>query len=444
MGRVRVDPGASRAGPRGPRTPPVADAGFTLVELLAAMFIFAAVSTATVAIIIAALRTVDANNERVLAANVARSQIEYLRLQGAENITPGLSTTAPPGTRPDFTVETTSEWVGLGQTASACEAAQPGQAYLRVSVAVTSPELEAPQVVDTIITPDAAIAAAGTGAVAISVDDHHGDPVSGVQVTAIDAARPANSFTYITGADGCLYVPLLTAPSTLAITISKAGHVSSTATGTQTTVQLDPDSLSKPTFLYAPAAAIDFVGGVPDFPLPVGIPVTWQVNETGAPIETAVVGTPVTNRWPTTAGFTAWAGDCTDADPQGYSAARGAYAFVAGDQARAELTARPVRLRDLTPGATVRVRHVGGGAGCTQGPFAVGDANEDGVLRFSLPNGSWEVTATDEGVTETIALPDLVPPAPGEDDVVTVLPFTAFVPPESASPTPTPSPSPTP
>ena len=430
-----------RALPRGS----AADEGFTLIELLASVFIFVAISTATVTIIITALRTIDENNERVLAANVARSQIEYLRLQGAANIQPGLSTQAPPGTRPDFQVETTAEWVGLGQTASACAAAQPGQAYLRVRVAVTSPELGAPAVIDTIITPDTALATEGTGAVAISVDDQNGDPVSGVRVSAIDAAHPNNSFTYLTGADGCLYVPQLTAPSTLTVTISKDGYVSSTPTGTQATVQLDPESLSKPTFLYAPAAGIEWAGSLTEYPIPGGLPVTWGINETGAPFEVGAVGTPITGRWPTTSGFTAWAGDCADADPQVYEASRQSFDLVAGTIARTELGLRPVRLRKLAPGAEVTVQHVGGGAGCTTSAFEIGPANEDGVLRIGLPNGRWAFTATDGDITETIELPEpLAPPAAGAEEAVTIVPFTAFEPEPSPSASPTETVSPTP
>jgi prepilin-type N-terminal cleavage/methylation domain-containing protein len=429
------------------------EAGFTLVELLAAVFIFAAISTATVTIIITALRTIDANNERVLAANVARSQVEYLRLQGASNIQPGLSTEAPPGTRPDYLVETSAEWVGLGQTASACEAAQPGQAYLRVRVAVTSPELDGPAVIDTIITPETALATEGTGAVAISVDDQYGDPVSGVQVVALDAAHPENSFTYVTGADGCLYVPQLTAPSTLNVTISKDGYVSSTPTGTQATVQLDPESLSKPTFLYAPSAGIEWTGALAEYPVPSGMPVTWSINQTGSPTLVGAVGTTVTGLWPTTSGFTAWAGDCTDADPQEYAALRPSFNLVGGEARRTELDLRPVRLRKLTPGAEVTVEHVGGGAGCTTTPFAAGTANDDGVLRVGLPNGSWSFTVTDGELSETIALPEpLAPPAEGQEEQVTIVPFTVFEPePEptetptefpTESPTPSPEPSP--
>lgn len=419
------------------------EGGFTLVEVLAAVFIFAVVSTASFTIIISALQTVDQNNERVLAANVARSQVEYLRLQGAANISPGLSTDAPPGTRPDFSVETSAEWVGLGQTASACEAASPGQAYLRVRVAVTSPEVDGPAVIDTIITPETTPSTAGTAAAAISVADHHGEPVSGAQITGVDTAHPENSFTYVTGADGCLFVPGLVAPGMMTLTVSKDGYVASTPTGTQVSVQLDQDALAKPTFLYAPAGGIDFVGGLAEFPLAAGTPVTWQLNETGAIVRTGAVGTAVTGQWPTTSGFTAWAGDCPDADPELYAAVRPSYDFTAGEQARVALDVRPVRLRGLPPETPVTARHVGGG--CTNDPFSVGESNEEGVLRLGLPNGRWEFTADTGTETETITLDDpLAPPAAGVEEEVTVVPFTLGGPEPSPSASPSPSPSPSP
>jgi hypothetical protein len=274
-----------------------------------------------------------------------------------------------------------------------------------------------------------------------------------VQVVALDAAHPENSFTYVTGADGCLYVPQLTAPSTLNVTISKDGYVSSTPTGTQATVQLDPESLSKPTFLYAPSAGIEWTGALAEYPVPSGMPVTWSINQTGSPTLVGAVGTTVTGLWPTTSGFTAWAGDCTDADPQEYAALRPSFNLVGGEARRTELDLRPVRLRKLTPGAEVTVEHVGGGAGCTTTPFAAGTANDDGVLRVGLPNGSWSFTVTDGELSETIALPEpLAPPAEGQEEQVTIVPFTVFEPePEptetptefpTESPTPSPEPSP--
>lgn len=398
------------------------EGGFTLIEVMAAVVIFVAISAATIAILLTALRTIDENNERVLVANVARSQVEYLRTRGTANITPGTTYDLPPGTPPGYSVETSAQWVGVGQTASSCDTATPGQAYLRVRVAASSPELGAPAVVDTIITPQTVQDFEGTAAAAISVVDHQGSPVGGATVASLDAMHPENSFTYVTGPDGCLYIPGLTAGGDIDITVSKDGFVSSTPTGAQGSSSLDVGSLARPTFLLAPAARIEWVSDLADFPLPAGLPVVWQVNETGAVTGSGSVGTPVTGQWPTTSGFSGWAGSCPAADPAGYSAARPSFDFVAGSTTAAALDVRPVRLEGLAPGAQVTVVPQGG---CAAPPLAVGAANAAGVLRVGLPNGAWSFTATASGQSETVATPaPLTPPAPGADDVVTVIPFT--------------------
>ncbi|MCX6431421.1 MAG: prepilin-type N-terminal cleavage/methylation domain-containing protein [Actinobacteria bacterium] len=416
------------------------EGGFTLVEVLAAVFIFAVISTATFTIIITALKTVHQNNERVLTANVARSQVEYLRLLGAAGITPGLSTTAPPGTRSDFIVETSAQWVGLGQTASACDAATPGQAYVRVHVEVTSPDVDGSSSIDTVIAPDAAASTSGTAAAAISVKDQNGDPVSGVTITAVDTAHPTNSFIHITGDDGCLFIPQLTAPSSLHVTISKSGYVSSSPTGTTATVPLDQDSLAKPSFQYAAAAGIAFAGSLADFPLVAGMPVQWQVSETGATLHTGAVGTTVAGQWPTLSGFAAWPGDCADADPQVYASARQAFDFIPGDQVAAALTVRPVKLRGLPADTPVTVKHKGG-TGCTTTAIPIGRSNANGILRVGLPNGDWTFTALTE--TQPLVAP-LAPPAAGAEEPITVVSFTLANLDASPSPSPSGSPSPSP
>ena len=68
-----------------------ADGGFSLVEVLAAVVLFVAISASTITVLLMALKTVRENNDRVLVANVARSQIEELRVLGPDQIVPGLS-----------------------------------------------------------------------------------------------------------------------------------------------------------------------------------------------------------------------------------------------------------------------------------------------------------------------------------------------------------------
>lgn len=411
-----------------------ADEGFTLVEVLAAVFIFVAVSAATVVLLVQALRTIDANNERVLVANVARSQVEYLRTLGAANITPGLTYAQPPGTPPGYSVETSAQWVGIGQAVSSCEAASPGQAYLRVRVAASSPELGAPAVIDTIVTPDTAGDFEGTAAAAISVVDHQSTPVPGVSVTSLDAMHPENSFTYLTGDDGCLYVPGLTAGGDIDITVSKSGYVSSTPTGNLGSASLDVGSLAKPTFLLAPAARVEWSSDLPDFPLAAGTPVVWRLNETGAVTATGAVGTAVTGQWPTISGFTAWPGACPEADPEASSAARPSFDFIAGGTTSAALDVRPVRIEGLPPGVSVTARSVGS---CVTPDLVVGVANENGVVRAGLPSGTWRFVATAQGTTETVDLAGpLAPPAVGSEEVVTDVVFTLA---NRLAPSPTPS-----
>lgn len=421
------------------------EGGFTLVEVLAAVFIFVSISAATIAILLLALRTIDENNERVLIANVARSQVEHLRTLGTSNITPGLSYDQPPGTPPGYSVETSAQWVGVGQSVSSCDAASPGQAYLRVRVAASSPELDAPAVVDTIIAPDVAGTFEGTSAIAISVIDHQGSPVSGVTVSSLDALHPENSFTYITGSDGCLYIPGLTAGGDIDVTVSRPGYVSSTPFGHQGTSSLDVGSLAKPTFLLAPASGIDFTGDLGDFPLAGGTPVVWQVNETGAVVETGEVGIGVVDQWPTTSGFSAWAGSCPDADPEAYSVARPSFDFTPGGTTIAALDVRPVRITGLPPDTVVTAQHVGG---CSTPDLVVGTADADGAVQAGLPNGDWRFTATAEGLTETIPLTTpLVPPASGTQDTVALVEFTLasqIAPSPSPSDTASPTASPTP
>lgn len=416
------------------------DEGFTLIEVMAAVVIFVAISAATIAILVSALRTVDENNERVLVANVARSQVEHLRTLGAANITPGLTYDQPPGTPPGYTVETSAQWIGAGQEASSCEAASPGQAYLRIRVAASSPELGAPAVIDTIITPDIAGDYEGTAAIAISVIDQQGEPVPGVTVSSIDAMHPENSFTYVTGADGCLYIPGLVAGGDIDITVTKEGFVPPTPGADQGSSSLDVGSLAKPTFQLAPAAAIEWASDLPDFPLAAQTPVVWRVNETGAVTDDGSVGTPITGQWPTISGFSAWAGACPDADPEQYAVARSSFDFVPGGIAIAALDVRPVRVEGLSPGTEVIARHVGGG--CSTPDLAIGTANDNGVVRAGLPNGAWEFLASAEGLGETVQLEaPLAPPAAGDEDVVTVVTFTLA---DQLLPSPSPSESVTP
>jgi prepilin-type N-terminal cleavage/methylation domain-containing protein len=414
------------------------DPGFTIVEVMVAMLIFVIVSTATISILITGLQTIRENSDRVLAATIARSHVEDLRARGTSAITIGLTEEAPDGTDPDFVVRTTANWVGFDQTASACAAAEPGQAYLRVRVEVTSPTLTAPQVLDTVIQPDATQTPSGTGAAAISVIDQVGEPVSDVTIALADAAHPQNVRTYVTGVDGCIYLPDLVPTANLAVTVSHAGpppHVPSTPTGTQQTVQITEGGLARPTFSYAPAASIVFAGRDEEFPLPGDLPVSWQINSTGEAVQESALGATVTGLWPETGGFTAWAGTCSDADPAALSATRQAFGLVGGGSTTARLASGPVRLRGLPADTPVTAEYVGPDGACALTSIALGRSNDKGILKVGLPYGDWRFVAEDE----TVRLDEpLVPAADGTPPEPVTVAFTLA---DLDNPSPSPSPS---
>lgn len=435
MGRLRLvrRPASARPAGAGP------DPGFTIVEVMVAMLVFVVISTATITILINGLKTIRENSDRVLAATIARSQIEHLRAEGTSAITIGLTEGGPVGTDPAFVVRTTANWVGLDQTASACDAAEPGQAYMRVSVEVSTETLQTPQVVDTVIQPDATQSSSGLGAAAISVIDQVGEPVANITISLTDVGHPENVRTYITGGDGCIYLPDLAPSATLIATVSFAGspqYVSSTPTGTQQSVLVTEGGVARPTFEYAPVAGIVFAGQDQEFPLPSGIAVSWQGTATGASIQSSSLGSAITGLWPETGGFTAWAGTCADADPSSVSATRQGFGFVAGGTTTASLSSGPVRLRGLPADTVVTARYVGPDAACTMPDLNLGRSNDKGILKVGLPYGDWRFFAEDQNRRLDVPLvpaPDGTPPAP-----VTV----AFTLADLDNPSPSPSPEP--
>lgn len=400
--------------PRILRVRPGADGGFSLVEVMVAMVIFAVVSTATVTIVIQALRTVRENSERVMAANIARSQVEALRFQGAETIPIGLSEGGPVGMDPAFSVTTTANWVGFDQTTSACDAVSPGTDYLRVHVEVRSPSLASPVVSDTVIAPDVEQAAISGGSAAISVEDHIGQPVADVEVRGVDTGHPENSFVLTTGPDGCLFIPDLSPSGSLVVTVSHAGlptYVSNTPTGASKTVPIATGALSRPTFLFAPSASIQFAGTDSEYAPPGALPASWQISETNTTVQASALGGTVADLWPTSSGFTAWAGQCAEADPSGFPGiVRQGFALQAGGNTVATLATAPVKLRGLPADEPVTAEYRGPDGTCTGWTIALGRSNDRGILKVGLPYGRWAFSAD----TETKVLDDpLAPPAEG-------------------------------
>jgi len=414
------------------------ESGFTLVEVIAAMVIFLVVSTAAIGMLLVAIRTVRENADRVQAANIARSQVDAMRFLGASAIPKGLVLGSPSGTDPRFSVATTSSWVGLNQTTSACDAAAPGQAFVRVHIEVSSASLSSPQILDTLVAPNANVSVDGTGGLTVAIVDQNNARVSGVSVQATDAVHPLDSFTQVTGPDGCIFVPGLEPTGSLSVSVSRSGFVSSTPTGTVKTLAVVNSAVTRSTFELAQAAVIQFSGSNAEYPLTLGLPVTWQMNNTGATKNASTVNGSATNIWPNLTGYSAWAYTCSDSDPASSSAQRQSFGLLPGATSQAQLGGQPLKLRGLTANTTVTANYLGNDATCAGSTINLGRSGATGILKVSVPYGKWSFSAG--GQTQIMATA-FVPNGDGTSpDAVTVNFTLASLDIPTASPTPSVSP----
>ena len=411
------------------------DAGFTLVEILVATLVFALTATATVAILITAIRTVRENSDRVYAANLARSEVERQRELGTDLITIGNTTTTTTTPEGVFTISTTSNWVGLNQATDACEAAAPGQAYMRVHVEVAGATISEPQVSDTIVAPSDDSSLLDTGQIAIKVADERANPVSGVTLQVRNVAAAGATSTFITGPDGCVFVPKLAPSAAWQVTINRGGYVSRVVNGTTATGAVVAAQTTRMSFEYAAASSMEFTPSTLDFPIPDGIPLSTGLDPLAIlPVAVTTYPKTVSSLWPSVGGYQAWLGTCIDADPASFAAPRTTstnrtwFPVTPGAKTIAPLGGATVRVRGLPANALVRITHAAESTGnCTTAKvYDIGRTDSTGVLRVQLPYGQWTFSST---------------AAPGASQVVILEPAPSLQPSPSATPTPTPSPT---
>lgn len=411
------------------------DEGFTLVEILVATLIFALTAAATVTILITAIRTVRENSDRVYAANLARSEIERQRELGTDLITIGNTTTSTTTPEGVFTISTTSNWVGLNQATGACEAAAPGQAYMRVNVEVTGATISEPQVSDTIIAPSDDSSLVDTGQIAIKVADERANPVSGVTLQVRNVAAAGATSTFITGPDGCVFVPKLAPSASWQVTINRGGYVPRVVNGTSATGAVVAAQTTRMSFEYAAASSMEFTPATIDFPIPDGIPLSTGLDPLAIlPVAVTTYPKTVSGLWPSVGGYQAWLGTCVDADPASFAAPRTSstnrtwFPVTPGAKTTAPLGGATVRVRGLPANALIRITHAAEATGncATAKVYDIGRTDSQGVLRVQLPYGQWTFSSG---------------AAPGANQVVTLEPAPAAAPSPSATPTPTPTPS---
>jgi type II secretory pathway pseudopilin PulG len=395
--------------------------GYSVVELMVAVTVFALVFAAVSIGIGRALEVNRGNRNRSAAAYLAARQLEEVRSRSFSSVALGRTTcvytTTSCNLPAPYTVVQDVAWASPGSTSTACDVpATSGSslAYKRVTVTVTWPDMGgvAPVTSQTLLTPPGGSYDPNDGHILIQAFDRDALPLAGrtVSITGPESA------SQVTTSDGCAFFAYLD-PGTYTATFNVSGFVdrqgnqpatqSVGVTASQITkVQFDYDeSATLSVGLVAPSGSVIPTGGtgiamtVANSNLTVGTKSFQQAATGSGPTRT------ITPLFPYASGYQVWAGDCADADPATYAGgSRGA--VLASNPASttsgsANLDAVDVTVRFTTllglpvPNATITATHAAG-TGCTSGNTLTTTTRTDtnGKLRLALPYGTWTIRAT--------------------------------------------------
>jgi len=205
--------------------------GYSVVELVAAVTIFALVFAAVSIGISRALELNRGNRSRTTGAYVAASRLEEVRSKPFDQVTlgrticvysapgPGCNVPAP------YTVTQDVTWTAPGSTTSSCNVPTGGGsslAYKRVTVTITWPDMGgvAPVRSQTLLTPPSGSYDPNEGHVLVQLYDRNAAPLAGQTVTL---AGPENA-SQPTTAEGCAFFAYLD-PGTYTVTLNTTGYV---------------------------------------------------------------------------------------------------------------------------------------------------------------------------------------------------------------------------
>jgi type II secretory pathway pseudopilin PulG len=404
---------------------PVRQDGYSVVELLVAVTVFALVFAAVSIGIGRALEVNRGNRNRSAAAYLAARQLEEVRAKSFSSVALGRTTcvytTTSCNLPAPYTVVQDVAWASPGSTSTTCDVpATSGSslAYKRVTVTVTWPDMGgvAPVTSQTLLTPPGGTYDPNDGHILIQAFDRDALPLAGrtVSITGPQSASQTTS------SDGCAFFAYLD-PGTYTATFNISGFVdrqgnqpatqSVGVTASQITkVQFDYDQAATLSVgLVAPSAAVIPTGTygiamtVANSNLTVGYK-SFQQSATGSGVTRTI--SPL---FPYASGYQVWAGDCADADPAAWTGgSRGT--VLASNPAgttsgSANLDAVDVVVKRsgvAVSGASIQATHAAG-TGCTSGETLTTTTTTDsaGKLRLALPYGTWAIKATSGSRTMT-------------------------------------------
>lgn len=324
------------------RSGPGADEGFTIVEVLVAMTIFAMIAMGVAAGIVSSMYLVQDNRSRETALNLATQEIDAAR--SAKDVF-GVTNTTKIQDVADrrYSITRTTNWITSNGTDAACGAGNGQLAYKRVNVQVawrngasTRPRSV---VMDTMIAPPSSVSSATSSTIVVSVANGTGGPNSGVTVTVTPVTGGATlpSQPAATDANGCTYALNVT-PGTYKVTVMKSGNAdTSLTTAPSAEVGATAGSVASKSFMLDQPATVNVqyaanAGVGKSVKLPSGITTSFVHGDTVTPASS----TTTTRVFPYGDGWTVVAGKydaarCTNVNPLKWTTPTSSGLVVDGD-----------------------------------------------------------------------------------------------------------------
>lgn len=409
-----------------------ADAGFSLIEVMVAMFIFAVVSLAFASALLTTMQVSSDSLARQTASSLAASQIDQVRT--TTDLTTLDSSAAPTNVAVagrTYHVSTIVRWTGAGSgTDAQCSSGSGPLLNKAVKVVVSWDGMAAsalPAEADTVVAPKSRISDVNKGVIIVSVKNAQGTGNAAVTISVVPNPTTPNGASAIsasidpTDAQGCGYVLNVT-PGKYDVSISKTGTSTPSVDIAQSTTPKQTVDVSAGTTATAPFQFDQSATFVPHYAsnvtgtvvLPLTMDTTF-VNTYGIFTATA---TP-TRLHPFTAGYTVLAGslgvnggtasNCLAVDPGAWPVVTDSTGTWAGKRPDAVAAAPGSSADALVPMGAVTVAGPASGylsaVAQTSGPSGSGNPGcgapktyliklpASGSATIALPFGSWKLTS---------------------------------------------------
>jgi prepilin-type N-terminal cleavage/methylation domain-containing protein len=378
--------------------------GFSLIELVVAVSVFAVLSGGLALTIDSGLNLARNNRNRSIAANLASQEMDDVRQAAFTALPLGLVDRPESVDGVPYTVRRETEWVDNSSTTGPCDSTNATPQVLRVSVSVFWADMRgvAPAKSSTILSPPVGSFDPLNGHIAVKVLGSTAEPLVGVPVTVTGPGLNRNLTTTSTGCAFFAFVP----PNTYTVSLGSVGYVDRQGSPTASQISgVTSGATSSVAFDYDQAANLTLTmtstgGGSFPSSLPISVGNTGLLPTGSKAFSGTGAIRSIGNLFPYEDGYATWAGDCADADPEGEDGSGVAYWEGATREAAHETSPGGTASGTITmPTIEVRYGDISAASG-THAVVAVHDADN------GCPSGHSYTVATFSGAGSTlVALP---------------------------------------